>query len=173
MLGVSLVSALLGALLLGCGITLSEGSPQTELFKSLTIQEALVSGGQLQLDLTYEQPYTAPLEVQCDLLTLAKPTPTPKLTPATVAPARKRTVTPTPVHIPAAQPTPRNRFAVILTENIGPNANGGIPGEVTPMPGSITRKFTSPPVPGRYRVRCYTPDDDNNQISKTFRVLPS
>ena len=162
--------ALLSALLLGCGITLSEGSSQTELFKKLTVQGSFVPGGELQLNLNYEQPYVAQIRVQCDLLTLAKATPTPKLNPTATPPDPERTVTPTPVHIPAVEPTPRNRFAVILLQPIGPNVNGGTADEATPVPGGITRKFTAPPEPGRYRVRCYTPDDENNEISRSFRV---
>ncbi len=165
-IGVSLLFGLLGALLTGCGISLSEGHSQTEVFKRLVVVGPLKPGGELRLGLNYEQPYATTLEVQCDLLTTAKSTPTPKPTKDPSG----RTPTPTPVRIAAPIPTPGNRISIILVESIGPNPSGTTADESTPVLGSISRRFTAPEQPGRYTVRCYTPADRNNQMFKAIRV---
>jgi len=164
-LGGSLLIGLLSVLLLGCGITLSAGHTQTELFKKLTIEGDFVTGGQLQMVLDYAQPYAASIDVQCDLLTGAPAAP-----PKPAAGASGRKGTPTLVHIPAPVPTPGNRLSVVLVTSFGPNPNGSTVGKSTPVPGSISRKFKAPDGPGRYRLRCYTSADDNNRISETFSI---
>jgi len=159
---------LLGLAFTGCGVSLSEGSSETEFFKRLAIVGPLIPGAELRLELDYEQPYNADVEVQCDLLSTAKATPT---TDPTENPAG--TPTPTPVHVPAPVPTPGNRALVILVEAVGPNPEGTTSDESTPMPGSLDRRFPAPDQPGRYVVRCYTPADGDNQIFKTIRIQES
>jgi len=164
-LGVSVLFAALSFLLAGCGISFSEGDTQTELFKRLAVDGSFTPGAELRLGLNYEQPYSATLDVECDLLTTAKATPTPRPTKD-----RLGTPTPTPVHVPAPIPTPGNRVSIIVVESIGPNPLGTTADESTPVPGTITRKFNAPDQPGRYMVRCYTPADRNNQIFKGIRI---
>jgi hypothetical protein len=159
------VLLLLAMLFAGCGITLSQGHSQTEFFKRLVIVGPLVTGSELRIGLNYAQPYPVPLDVRCDLLNLAKATPTPKPTKAA---GPKPTAT--PVHVPAAEPTPRNRISIVLQESVGPNKEGTTADESTPVLGSLTSRFTAPDRPGRYAVRCYTPADDNNQISRSFSI---
>jgi hypothetical protein len=163
---VPLLSALIAVLLLGCGITLSQGHSQTEVFKSLTLTGSFVVGGELQLAFNYAQPYSTSLDVQCEVLTAAKAPPTPKPT----ADPSGRKITPTPVKIPAPEKTPANRVELVFTTSIGPNPNGSTADEATPVPGSFTHKFNAPKTSGRYKLRCFTPADDNNSISKTFSI---
>ncbi len=153
------------AVFTGCGISLTEGSSETELFKRLVVVGPLVPGAELRMGLNYEQTYNADVEVQCDLLTSAEAKPTPEPTENPLG-----TPTPTPVHVPAPVPTPGNRVLAILVENIGPNAEGTTADESTPVTGDITRRFTAPDEPGRYVVRCYTPADRNNQIRETIHI---
>jgi hypothetical protein len=152
-------------LFVGCGISLSAGHSQTELFKRLVVVGSFTPGSELRVGLNFEQPYSTGITVQCDLLTTAKATPTPKPTKDPLG-----TPTPTPVRIPAPIPTPGNLMSTILVQSIGPNPAGRTADESTPVPGSLSRKFTAPDKPGRYRVRCYTPADRNNQIFRSFRI---
>lgn len=152
-------------MLIGCGVALTEGSRETEIFKKLTLSGSKTPSGQMLLELEYEQPYEVLIAVECDVLIAAKPTPTTKPTTDPLG-----TPTPTPVHIPPPLPTPRNRVSNILVEEIGPNANGGTVDEATPVVGLITRDFFAPEDEGDYLVRCYTPLDQSNQIIETFTV---
>jgi hypothetical protein len=154
-------ATLLGA----CGISLTEGSSGTEMFTKLTVPEEAAPGEELFLTLDYEQPYQSTVNVECDVLTTAKLTPTPTPTADPLG-----TPTPTPVRIPAPMPTPANRVVGILADQIGPNAEGSTADEATPVIGKIERRFMAPSEPGRYVVRCFTPLDRDNQIMEELRV---
>ena len=159
-------AALLFGLLTGCGISLSAGDAQTEVFKKLDIIGPLTPGAALTIELSYEQPYSISLDLRCDLLSTAKATPTPEPTDDP-----RGTPTPTPVRVPAPVSVPANRVSVILNDSIPPNPNGTTAGESTPVPGSIRHRFIAPFEHGRYVVHCYTPADRDNQIRKTIRIV--
>jgi len=161
-----LLGALLAVALVGCGISTSEGSSTTEVFKSLSLTGSFVPGGELTLKFDSAQPYNTSLDVQCDVLTQAKAKPTP--TPTTGEPK----LTPTPPHIPAPEETPANRVAVVFTTSIGPNVNGSTADEATPVLGNFSHRFRAPDKPGNYKLRCFTPADDNNHIIKAFTIEP-
>jgi hypothetical protein len=153
-----------------CGVTFSEGEPETEIFKRLVITGSLTPDQELTMVLEYEQPYAATVNVQCDVLILAEATET-REQPGTIEPPGEgATPSPTPIEIPATQPTPTLRLGVILVEPIGPNSAGTTVDESTPTRGSITRKFMGPKAGGDYTARCYTPDDENNQIFEDFHI---
>lgn len=160
---------MLAGLLVACGITLGEGDEETELFRRIVVEGDLIPGAELKLGVDYSQPYPVALDVVCELLTLEPLMPTPE---GTETPESRRPAPPTEVRIPALRPTPEEKVLDILITSIGPNAEGGPADEATPVLGSISRRFRAPTEPGRYSVECYTPADDNNQISKTIRIEP-
>ncbi len=47
---------------------------------------------------------------------------------------------------------------------------GGPVGEATPEAGVVQRPFSLPDLPGRYRIECFTPADDDNDIERRFTV---
>ena len=163
LLGVLLASSL-SLLVLACGITLSAGDDETELFKDLTITGDFVPYGALTLRLEYAQVYNVDVRASCDLLIVDPDwTPTPKPSPGP-------TPTATEVVIPRVHPTPSNTVDEILAETLPANSEGGVVDEATPVPGVIERQFTAPGELGQYIVRCYTPDDQNNAIAESFTV---
>lgn len=164
-IGVSLLLCFLGALFVGCGISLSADHSQTEVFKKLDVIGPMTPSSALTMELDYEQPYSVALDVLCDLLIAAK-------APATPTPTKNPlgTPTPTPVRVPAPETTPANRLSVIINQSIPENPTGTTTDESTPVPGSLTHNFNAPDKPGRYLLRCYTPADHNNQILKSFRI---
>ena len=152
------------ALLTACGITLSSGEDETELFKELTVEGEFRVGGTLSLTLSYAQPYPVTVDVACELLLVGfKGTPTPKPTPGT----------PPPAPIPNLEPTPVNKVLDILSQQLPNNAEGGPVDEATPLLGTVEHSFGAPERPGRYTVRCYTPRDENNAISKRITIAPA
>ena len=168
--GAVFVVGLLALAAAGCGVTLGSGEQETEVFTSLSVQGSFRPGGDLVLGLRYEQPYPVALDIECQLLTLEPLTPTPEPEETPVR-SRARPPTPTPVPIPNPEPTPANKVLDILSETIGPNAQGGPVSEATPTLGSIRRRFTAPDKAGRYAVRCFTPADENNQIVRRIRLV--
>jgi hypothetical protein len=162
------LSLLLGALapvIVACGISWSEGETETEVFKEITVVGTPGPGAQLVIEVDYQQPYSANLEVQCDLLDTLKRTPTPL---PTEDPAG--TPTPTPVRVPAPVSTPVNRVAILLSQTIESNPDGTTTDESTPEAGTLSMDFTAPDEAGRYNIRCYTVADRNNQIFKSLRI---
>lgn len=176
-----LLACILTSVFAACGISYSEDSG-TELFKSIAIDGDLVTGGQIALELSYEQPYPAAIRVLCALVARggqdheAAP-------PATNTP--NPDVEPTPLEIPPPPPTPRHKVLDILDEEIPANTSvttnpatpvellfepGSKDNPLTPMPGTLRGAFTAPEEPGLYAIRCYTPADVNNTISKEFRI---
>jgi hypothetical protein len=154
-------------LLVACGITLSEGEAETEVFKDITIEGDFRPDGELEMIVSYEQPYTASLDVQCDLIATIEPTAGPE---PTANEGEPEDASPTLAPIPQVIATPKNRLFLILLTAIDPNPEGGIVGEATPTTGTFQRSFHAPEEPGRYTVRCHTPIDQNNSISETFEV---
>src|SRR3990172_8037742 len=67
-LGALLVSALLVVLVTACGITLSSGEEETEIFKRLTVEGNRRLGENLTMRLEYAQPYNTEIDVVCELL---------------------------------------------------------------------------------------------------------
>ena len=159
----------LAALLAGCGISYGDDDKSTELFKRLTVAGDLYTGGRVTLELEYTQPYAVNITVACALLAKGGQDaelspPLPQETPAEPG------ATPTPLVIPAPVPTPRHNVLDILQEPIRAK-----PGETpieysTPVPGTIDGEFTAPDLPGAYEVRCYTPADLNNRITKNITI---
>ena len=149
---------------MACGITLSAGDDETELFKRLTITGDLLPNSTLTLRLEYARVYPVDVRAVCNLL-LEDPdwTPTPKPSPGP-------TPTATEVVIPKVRPTPSNTLYEILAETLPANPEGGAVDEATPVPGVIERQFTVPGEPGHYIVRCYTPLDENNAIAESFTI---
>ncbi len=196
--GVAAAFALLAAIFVACGISFSEAPEETELFKRLSIDGDsapidgdsapgdgdsapgdgdsapgdgdFVPGAPLTLLLEYEQPYTVPIQVRCDVLE-ADPPPTPDQTPTPmIVLGILITPEPTLIHIPRIYPTPFNKVIDVLIEDIPANPDGGIAGEATPVPGTIERRFLAPERPGRYVAKCFTPLDVNNAISEEFTI---
>ena len=164
LVGALFVSGLMLALLTACGITLSSGEDETELFKELTVDGEFRVGGTLSLTLSYAQQYPVAVDVACELLLVGfKGTPTPKPTPGT----------PPPAPIPNLEPTPVNKVLDILAQALPQNEQGGPFGEATPVLGTIERSFAAPALAGRYTVRCITPRDENNAISKRITIAPA
>lgn len=172
----------LASVFAACGIDYGASSSETELFKSLTVDGELVTGGRVALEVNYEQPYPAAIRVLCALVARegqdheAAP-------PATNTP--NPDVEPTPLVIPPPPPTPRHKVLDILDEQIPANTSvttnpatpvellfepGSSDNPLTPIPGTLHGEFTAPEEPGLYAVRCYTPVDANNAISKAFRI---
>jgi len=153
-------------------VTLGSGAPRQELFRRLTISGDFTPGAELALTLDYSQVYPVAFTVVCELLEPGRATPT---SPPAPTPPGGLEPTPTPVRIPKPETTPANRVLLILNRPIGANEAVGTVtkdkpfADVTPVLGSLTGAFTAPE-PGRYIVRCQTPEDDNNRIRKTIRI---
>lgn len=157
------------ALLAGCGISYGDNDKSTELFKSLTVAGDLVPGGHVSIRLVYAQPYASAINVACVLIAKGgqdgpAPTPLPAMTP------EEPGATPTPPAIPAPVPTPRHTILNILEEPIRGKAVETPIEYSTPEPGSLTGEFTVPQASGPYEVRCYTPADLNNRITKNISI---
>ncbi|MCH8949958.1 MAG: hypothetical protein IIB87_06235 [Chloroflexi bacterium] len=168
--GVAAVFALLAVIFAACGISFSTAPEETELFKRLSISGDFTPRAPLTLLLEYEQPYTVPIQVRCDVLE-ADPPPTPDQTPTPmIVLGILITPEPTLIHIPRIYPTPFNKVIDVLIEDIPANPDGGIAGEATPVPGTIERRFLAPERPGRYIAKCFTPLDVNNAISEEFTI---
>lgn len=166
-----IVIALLVLLGTGCGITLSAGDQDTEIFRQLTLEGDFVAGANVVLTLTYTRQYNVDLRFECDLLALdddlidgPDASPTPTLEPG---------VEPTALSIPKTRPTPKTKIADIFGDTLPPNEAGGPVGEATPEAGVVKRDFQAPDEPGRYVVRCYTPLDQNNVIFEDLTIRPS
>lgn len=156
--------------LTACGISLSAEQDGTEIFEGLTVEGDFSAGGTLNLTLHYAQPYPVDVDVECvlvevDPVSTATPEPT---TSASGTPAKEPT--PTPVVIRRVKSEPANKVLDILKEELPANPQDLPPAEATPVRGTIEKSFTAPERPGRYRVKCLTPDDDNNQISKSITI---
>ncbi len=166
LLGALLVSSVAGLLFIACGISLSSGASETELFKRLTVAGDFHPGGPLGLRLEFARQYTIPVDVACDVLD-----PNKKRTPAasTLGPVG----TPTPAAIPRVRPTPAQKVFDIVLGSIPANPEGGPVGEATPVSGTLEQAFQAPAVPGQYVVRCYTPRDENNVISTRITISPA
>lgn len=162
-------------MLIACGISLGAGEDETDIFKQLGVEGDFSPGGALELTLEYAQQYPVAVDVECDLLAVdPEATATPQWTPvATSTPADG--VTPTQVPIPKARPTPKHKVLEILVETLPAvgTPETWSPSETTPVPGTITGGFSVPARPGRYVVKCFTPDDDNNSISKDITIAPA
>ena len=175
--GVAAALALLAAIFAGCGISFSAEPEETELFKQLSIdgdsapgEGDFAPGQPLTLLLEYEQPYTVRIEVRCDVLE-ADPPPPPDYTPTPlIVLGILITPEPTRVNIPRIRPTPFNKVIDILIDDIPANPDGGLAGEVTPVPGTIERSFLAPEQPGHYIAKCFTPLDVNNAILEEFTI---
>ncbi|MEX2157897.1 MAG: hypothetical protein WEB04_00665 [Dehalococcoidia bacterium] len=176
------VCCVLASVFAACGIEYGSAGSETELFKSLTVDGELVTGGQVTIELSYEQPYPAAIRVLCALVARegqdqeaapsATNTPNPEVEPA-------------PLSIPPPPPTPRHKVLDILDEGIPANTSittnpatpvellfepGSSDNPLTPIPGTLREAFTAPEEPGLYAIACYTPVDANNAISKEFRI---
>ena len=175
---------LLASVFAACGIDYGSSSSETELFKSITVDGELVTGGRVTLDVNYEQPYPAAIRVLCALIAREGQDRQPE-PPATNTP--NPDVEPTPLRIPPPPPTPRHKVLDILDAEIPANtsvtAGPGTPAELlfepgssdnplTPVPGTLRGGFTAPEEPGLYAITCYTPVDVNNAISEGFRIAP-
>jgi hypothetical protein len=144
----------------GCGISLTSGEEGTEIFQDLRLTGEFMTGGSLQLVLSYEQPYPVDIGVECALFGADART--------------RRLATPTPTGTPDIRQRFRaNKVTRLLYETIPANPDGGPVGEATPVPGTIEHGFTAPSVPGVYRVVCFTPADSHNAIKRTFVVHPA
>ncbi len=163
--GALLASGLLVLLGVACGITLGAGEEETEIFKRLTVEGDFRLGGVLTLTLEYEQPYSIPVTVACDVITKG-PVPTATLE------ARGATPTPTAVVIPRPRSTPTRRVIEILTDTLPSQEDDVPPTEATPVVGTIERTFTGPDRAGDYIARCFTPDDENNSIQQPITIVP-
>ena len=171
---VTAVALLLGALVLsGCGISLTAGDEETEFFKDITLERReYLPGEPVKFTLDYAQLYTVPVDLKCDILAgsldlvdtpVATPEPTPTL---------EQGQTPTSLPLPAPEKTPKYRIADLFLESVPPNPEGGPVGEATPVLGTLEGGFDAPSRPGKYVLRCYTPQDDNNGLARSFTVLP-
>ena len=168
LLGALFASGLLALVVTACGISLSAGEEETEIFRELTVEGDFRLGGALTLALEYEQPYPVNVAIKCDLLALDRAgTPTPEPTEGPEVEG-----TPTAAAIPRVRPTPANKVQDILEETLGPNPEGGPVGEATPVVDTLTRSFTAPDRPGRYLVRCFTPADQNNAVVEEITIPP-
>lgn len=149
-LGALIASALLALVLIGCGITLGADEDESEIFSELTIEGDFTAGGLLTLTLEYEQPYPVDVAIVCDLLA-----------------AEERTQA---IATPAEGETDADRVLRILSESLPANPVGGPVGEATPEAGTVQWSFFLPELPGRYRIACFTPADDRNQIGQRITV---
>lgn len=166
--GALIVLCAVAAVLVACGIRLHSAEHETELFKRLTVDGELVTGGHVTLQLAYNQPYSVNVTVSCVLVARGGQDlpPAPPVELNTPDPNAE----PTPLGIPGPIPTPKHRVLDILSETIDPNPGGAPPDEATPEPGTIDGEFTAPAAPGRYAVYCYTPADPNNVITREFSI---
>ena len=153
-LGALFVLAAFALIFAGCGITLSADEDESEMFRELTLEGDLIVGGALELKLAYEQPYPVDVAVECELRSAEEGT---------------RPATPGPRETPPARP---GRVLLILTQQVPANPAGGAVGEATPEAGVIQGAFSLPDVAGRYRVVCFTPDDETNAIGQTIILAP-
>jgi hypothetical protein len=162
---------LLGAaVLIGCGISVDAGDPETEVFRDLELDGEFVTGGLLNLSLYHAQIYTVPVNINCEVIAVDDSlVPTPIAT-ATETPTLAPGVTPTSLPLPAPRETPENRVMDFMVDSLQPNEEGGPVGEATPVLGSVEFEFRAPDLPGDYVLRCYTPQDDNNSISEPFTI---
>ncbi len=171
--GVAAAFALLAAIFVACGISFSAEPEETELFKQLSVESDsgdFAPGAPLTLLLEYEQPYTVPIRVRCDVLE-ADPPPTPDHTPTPlIVLGILITPEPTAIHIPRIYPTPFNKVVDVLIDDIPANPDGGLADEATPVPGTIERRFKAPARPGDYVAKCFTPLDVNNVIFEEFTI---
>jgi hypothetical protein len=169
-LGAFFATSVLAIMLTACGISLDAGEDGSEIFEGLTVEGDFSAGGTLTLILDYAQPYPVDVDVECILLEVdPESTATPEVTPtATSTPVEG--VTPMPVAIPRIRPTPAKKVLDILAEELAANPQDVPPAEATPVRGTIEESFTAPERPGRYKVKCLTPDDDNNSISKSITI---
>jgi hypothetical protein len=173
LVGVLFASCLLLLTVTACGISLGTTEDETETFKGLTVEGDFREGHVLKLVLQYAQPYPVEVAVECVLLEVdPESTATPEVTPtATNTPAKD--ATPTPVVIPGTRPAPKNKVMDILAQELPANPQDVEPAEATPVLGTIQKEFLAPRRPGRYIVRCLTPEDDNNAISKSITIAPA
>jgi hypothetical protein len=156
---------LLAGLSIACGIRYTSADPEEDFFRELTIEGERRPQAPMTLQLEYEQPYGVPVDVQCVVLEVSvtrtpDPTPTETATPVPV----RQTSTPTPISIPGPKPTPLNKVGDILTTTVPANPGGSTTEDSTPQPGRVEQEFRAPQFPGRYVVRCYTPQDESNAI---------
>lgn len=170
LLGVFAVSGILALTGAACGIDYGTASEETEVFKKLTVTGDFTPGSLLTMTLDWEQPYPADVEIRCQVLfENAQPTATPEGSPVPPGVAQ-RTPTPTP-RIPRERPTPKNWVQDIPGHTLQSNDEGGPVEEATPTSGTLERRFRAPGVPGRYFIRCYTPQDENNAIFQEFTLV--
>lgn len=167
-LGALFLSTLALALLTSCGITLSSGEEESEVFKSLTLTGDFRPEGEITIRLAYENPYTRKLRVQCDLIDPAGRAASPSL--ATDTPEPLVRATPTSPPIPRPSPTTEGYVRLVLNQEIAENPEGGAAGRVTPVVGVLEGDFKAPLEPGDYRVRCFTIADQDNEITERFTV---
>lgn len=170
LVGTILVSTVLVLTLAACGVSLGAGDDGTEIFEGLAVEGDFSAGGRLNLTLDYAQPYPVEVEVECILLEVdPESTATPEVTPTpTGTPAAEPA--PTQVPIPRARPTPAHKVLTILAEELPANPQEVPPAEATPVYGTIEAGFVAPDRPGRYVVKCLTPDDDNNAIRTSITI---
>jgi hypothetical protein len=169
-LGALLVSALVVVLLTACGITLSSGDEETEIFKRLTVEGNRRLGEDLTMRLEYSQPYNIEIGVVCELL--ASNPPSTATLAATATPQGTPPGTPTVPPIPKPEPTSEGWQTNLLDQRLPSNEHGGLVGEVTPVAGVLEISFFAPELPGDYEVRCYTPDAPENEITLEFTIAP-
>lgn len=170
-LGALLVSALVVVLLTACGITLSSGKEETEIFKRLTVEGNRRLGENLTMRLEYSQPYNIEIGVVCELLA-AHPPGTATLATTAIPQSGTSPAAPTVPPIPRPEPTSEGWQANLLDQRLPSNEHGGLVGEVTPVTGVLEAAFLAPELPGDYEVRCYTPDAPENEITLDFTIAP-
>lgn len=168
----ALVFLVWALVLTGCGIALQAGDAETEFFKGLDIQTTdITPGARVAFTLDYAQLYTVPVDIRCDVLAgdqrlvntpVATAAPTPTLT---------KFETPTSLPLPLAKNTPKSRVLEFSMDTVQPNLEGGPVGEATPTLGTLNGGFEAPPRPGKYTLRCFTPQDEGNALLASFTIL--
>jgi hypothetical protein len=157
----------------GCGVSLEDDDPETELFKDLTVEGSFFPGGDITITLEYTQQYDAEIEVLCDLIAGDKDLIEVYPTVPTDTPVPEDVATATDVPIPQPQPTVKYKVADLFRERIVSHPDGGPVGEATPAePATIVRQVQAPTLPGPYVIRCVTPADENNAIREKITVIP-
>jgi hypothetical protein len=130
-------------------VELSADQTTTEIFKGVSVTDAqggpgLVAGQELRVHVDYSQPYAHQIDVQCDLMNASGATKVADL---------------------SVQALPANPI-----ENIPTAIVKNYKDEVTPTTGTLELIAFAPADPGTYMVRCFTQEDDNNDIERTITI---
>jgi hypothetical protein len=135
-----------------CGVKLEADQTTTEIFRSVSVTDSegnpeLPAGETIVLHVEYTQYYPSQLDIECDLLSADESTKV------------------SDIHVAVAPPNAPENIPTSIQENFRD--------EVTPIAGRFDQSFFAPAEPGQYVVRCFTQEDDNNEVERTILIGPA